>query len=260
MKACLHFAHGNGFPSPTYAQMFNRLSAQYECKYIDRIGHTDAFPVKDNWEALIEEVKTSIKAQCNEPVIALGHSLGGVLSVLAAFESPELFKCVVLLDAPLLSPARSYGVRLSKKFGFVDKITPAYRSKARRTHWNSRDEAFKYLKRRELFKRFTEACINDYIEYGMQHDDDGYTLRFDPYIEYQIYRTIPHTHVGFKRELKVPTALIYGSKSNTVHTLDRRFMLSRFGIKSYKIKGGHMFPFEYPEETTDLILDVLKTL
>jgi len=257
MKPQLHFAHGNGFPSPCYAQMLEGLSSEYDCRYIDKIGHNEAFPVGDNWDSLVQEVIESIKLQCQTPVIALGHSLGGVLSLLAAFEQPELFQCVVLLDAPLISPLRSRGIRLSKLLGFIDRITPAHRSKARRAHWQSREQAFKYLKRRELFKHFTDASINDYIDYGMTHDETGYTLRFDTGIEYEIYRTIPHYHIGFRQKLNVPAYLIYGSESDIVHALDRRFMARKFSIAAYKTQGTHMFPFEYPEETTSLVLDLL---
>lgn len=257
MKPVLHFAHGNGFPSPCYHQMLTVLNASFTCTYIDKIGHEADFPVSDNWDGLVDELLHSVKQQTNTPVIAVGHSLGGVLSVLAALKSPEHFRAVVLLDAPLLSPARSKAIYLSKKLGLIDKLTPAYRTRTRRTHWPTEEAAFNYLKNRSVFKRFTKACLKDYITYGMTHDETGHTLRFMPEVEYQIYRTIPHTLLGYTKPLKVPTTLLYGCESDVITALDRRYMKKQFNITSLKTRGSHLFPFEYPEEAAQKVIQVL---
>jgi pimeloyl-ACP methyl ester carboxylesterase len=98
MKPILHFAHGNGFPSPCYRQMLMPLEAEFDCCYIDKIGHAKAFPINDNWHTLVDELRESIRLQSNnQPVVAVGHSLGGVLSILAALKEPALFRAVVLL-------------------------------------------------------------------------------------------------------------------------------------------------------------------
>lgn len=260
MKPALHFAHGNGFPSPCYRQMLQPLEAHFECSFIDKIGHTAQFPVEDNWNALVDEVIQSVKTQSNQPVIALGHSLGGVLSVLAALKEPALFRAVILLDSPMLSRVRARAVQVSKQLGLIDRVTPAHRTRARRTHWEDRAAAFHYLKRRDLFKRFTDACLNDYVDYGMTHDETGCTLRFDPKIEYQIYRTIPHSIAGYEKKLQVPTALIYGEATDVIHPADRRYMRRKHDIQAYQIPGTHMFPFEYPKETAALILSCLEKI
>ncbi len=257
-KPVLHFAHGNGFPSPCYRQMLKPLEAFFDCCYIDKIGHADAFPVEDNWTALVDELCASVRAQSKVPVFAVGHSLGGVLSVLAALKAPELFHAVVLLDAPLLSQTRSRALKWFKATGLIDKITPAGRTRARRSHWEDKEEMRRYFRRRELFKRFDAACLEDYIEYGMKHDETGYCLRFNPAIEYQIYRTIPHELQQTPKTLTVPTTLIYGDQSDVVHMLDRRYMSKKYGIQMLKTKGTHMFPFEYPMVTANTILAVLQ--
>ncbi|MCH9756680.1 MAG: alpha/beta hydrolase [Gammaproteobacteria bacterium] len=260
MKPKLHFAHGNGFPSPCYRQMLEPLEVVFDCCYIDKIGHAEAFPIEDNWHFLVDELLESVRMQSDEPVVAVGHSLGGVLSILGALKEPELFRAVILLDSPLLSRVRARAVQLSKKFGFIDRVTPASRTRTRRTHWKNRDAVFQYFKRRALFKQFDDACLNDYIDYGMTHDETGYTLRFDAAIEYQIYRTLPHTFARYTKKLQVPTALLYGSNSDVIYAADRRHMQRRYGIQSFETSGTHMFPLEYPKETAALILKVLAAL
>ena len=260
MREMIHFAHGNGFPSPCYRQLLQQLEKRFDCCYIDRVGHTSQFPVTENWQSLIDEVIFSIQSQASQPVIAVGHSLGGVLSLLAAIEQPSLFKAVILLDSPLINRFKSSVVGFSKAVGMIDRLTPAFRTRARRQHWSTREQALTYLRSKNLFKTFTELCLNDYIDYGMQKNEDGYSLRFDPHIEYQIYRTIPHILYEYESRLSVPAALIYGNKSNIVDRMDMRYMKKHYGIENVETKGTHMFPFENPETTANLIMGLVDRL
>ena len=258
MKEIIHFAHGNGFPAPCYRQLLNGLRARFDCCYIDRIGHNPEFPVTDNWHDLIAEVIFSIKTQASQPVIAVGHSLGGVLSLLAAVEQPDLFKAVIMLDSPLIGRLKSNLLRFSKFLGMIDHLTPAHRTRGRRVHWQSREEVFGYLKHKHLFKHFTKKCLDDYIDYGLYKDDSGYSLRFNPEIEYQIYRTIPHVLHQYEGQLTVPAAVIYGSHSRVIDSMDLRYMKQYYGVASFKTKGTHMFPMEYPQDVAELIFKILS--
>ena len=228
MRELIHFAHGNGFPSLCYKQMLNHLEERFDYCYIDRSGHDPLYPVSENWHNLVKELIASVKRQAKQPVIAVGHSLGGVLSLLAAIEEPELFKKVIMLDSPLIGPFKSSMVKLAKSLGVIDRITPAFKTKGRREHWQNHGQLISYLKTRDLFKTFTDECLNDYITYGLEFKDDGYYLRFDRHIEYQIYRTIPHVIPQYKGKLVTPTVLIYGDKSTVVDRMDVRYMKNYF--------------------------------
>lgn len=260
MRELIHFAHGNGFPALCYKQMLNHLEERFDYCFVDRLGHDPLYPVEENWHNLVNEVLASIKKQATQPVIAIGHSLGGVLSLLAAIEEPELFKAVIMLDSPLIGPFKSSMVKLAKTLGIIDRITPAFRTQGRREHWQNYDQLIRYLKTRDLFKTFTEECLNDYITYGLEKNDDGYHLRFDRHIEYQIYRTIPHVIPKYKGRLITPSALIYGDKSTVVGRLDVRFMKNNFNIKCFKIRGTHLFPMEHPKEVAKQIIAAVDAL
>ncbi len=260
MSETIHFVHGNGFPSQCYRQLLTRLESRYECCYLDRVGHAANFPVTDNWHYLVKEVISSIQAQASKPVIALGHSLGGVLSLLAALERPELFKAVIVLDSPMFGRIKSLMLRVSKTFGVIDHVTPASKTRKRRQHWTSREQALTYLRRRVLFKSFDQACLQDYIDFGMKKDETGYSLRFDPQIEYQIYRTIPHFSYANEGPLKMPAALIYGDKSHLIHHSDLRYMKRKYGVDGFEIHGSHMFPMEHPEVCATMVMNVIDKL
>lgn len=260
MSELIYFAHGNGFPALCYSQMLSELASHFKYCYIDKIGHNPLYPVDDNWSHLVAELIHSVQSQADKPVIALGHSLGGVLSLMAAIKEPSLFKAVILLDSPLIGPFKSNMIRLAKALGVIDRITPAYRTKGRKERWENKTQLISYLRTRPLFKTFTDECLEDYITYGLEKGPEGYCLRFDRHIEYQIYRTIPHDLPQLKGKLTVPSALIYGDASTVIDPADRRYMSSHFGIKIQKIKGSHLFPMETPQLAAKQITHVIEKL
>ena len=260
MKDSIHFVHGNGFPSPCYRQLLSSLEPQFECHYIDRIGHSLDFPVTENWNHLVSEVIASIQAQASEPVIAVGHSLGGVLSLFASIKEPSLFKAVILLDSPLLGRMKSILIRIAKACGWIDHLTPAFKTRKRCKHWETREQVIHYLRRKTLFKSFDDACLHDYIDFGMEKSEQGYSLRFDTEIEYQIYRTIPDVCYKNEGKLQTPTALIYGDNSHLIKRKEVRYMKKKYGITCVKTPGTHMFPLEHPEVCARVVMDVIKCL
>src|SRR5262245_9088496 len=99
----IQFAHANGFPAKTYNKLFSYLDGDFEINYLARHGHNPRCLVTDNWKALKEELQAEIENRFSEKIIGVGHSLGGILHLLVAFERPELYKSIVLLDAPIIS-------------------------------------------------------------------------------------------------------------------------------------------------------------
>lgn len=260
MKDTIFFAHGNGFPSACYRQLFLALETYYNYNYIDKIGHDPKFPVTENWDYLVEELIAAIKIKFTYPVIGVGHSLGGVLTFLAAIKSPHLFKAVIMIDSPLLGRVKSTLIGFAKMLGIIDKVTPAFRAKKRQFFWKDRDQLITYLKSRPLFKTFSEACLHDYVDFGFEKTEKGYKLCFNRFTEYLIFRTIPHNLPHYERLLTVPTALIYGTRSNIINRLDLRYMKKRYGIKCYPLKGTHMLPMENPHAVAKQIFITLNEL
>ncbi|MBA4697048.1 MAG: alpha/beta hydrolase [Legionella sp.] len=258
MKNIIHFAHGNGFPALSYRQLLQQLEIEYPCFYIERIGHDNRFPVTDNWTALVQELINNVETHVDESVIAVGHSMGGILSLLASIQRPDLFKQVIMIDAPLLGWMKSAMVYMAKKTGWIDRLTPALRAKTRRIHWQNKNQIRNYLQKRELFQTFSAECLEDYIENGFQKTSKGYSLFFDREIEYFIYRTMPHTLYKFCGPLSVPTTLIYGNQSNVIRGCDLRYMRKYYQIATIELPGTHMLPMEDPSGLAESILQILR--
>src|SRR5947199_8017194 len=127
-KPILHFAHANSYPAGTYRVFFQYLRQNYEVQALDMHAHNPKYPVTNGWHALVQELIEDLIVRYDAPVILVGHSLGGMLSMMAAKARPDLVRCVVLLDSPIVAGWRAIAVRISKKRGLNDKYSPAQSS------------------------------------------------------------------------------------------------------------------------------------
>ena len=188
----------------------------------------------------------------------MGHSLGGYLHYLAAAQRPELYRAIVLLDAPIIGPFRGSMLGATKRLGIVDRVTPAGATRDRRSTWQTREEARAHFRSRALFRRFTEQCLDDYVNHGLVEKEGRLSLKIDPLVEYQIYRTIPHDMMRHLRRLRVPAAFIGGADSEVVRRVRLAGMRPKFSLR--KVPGGHLFPFEHPREAATSLAQALEDL
>jgi pimeloyl-ACP methyl ester carboxylesterase len=259
-KDILHFSHANGFPSQSYKVMLNVLSEHYDVRWVDKMAHHPDYPVTDNWPHLMDELIHYFESNYDRPVIAVGHSLGGVLSFMVAKARPDLVKQVILLDAPVLDRLGSVVVRLAKTLGFVDYITPAGRTEGRQDRWDNTEQALEYFKGKSLFKKVDDRCLKDYIRYGTEPYDNGIRLTFCAHTEVKIYRTLPHNLHKKSKELKIPSAMIYGTDSNVVMPMQLTYMKNKVGMYIDKLTGSHLYPLECPEKSAEKIHQVIEHL
>jgi pimeloyl-ACP methyl ester carboxylesterase len=254
----LHFSHANGFPAPCYRSMFARLERDFRIGYIERIGHDPRHPVTDGWPHLAEELLERIVADYDEPVIGVGHSLGGYLTLQAAARRPELFRCVIVMDCPIPKRWSGTAFQMIKRFGLVDRVTPAGITRGRRAAWATKEEALEHFREKRNFRDFEPECLLDYVTFGMVCTSSGLSLRFDPDVEYRIYRTIPHDIVRLLPDLRVPAGFVRASES---HETGRAGLVDlRRYFRVEEIGGGHLFPFERPEAAAEAISALVRDL
>lgn len=252
MSRQIFFAHANGFPSGTYGKLFDALAPDFSVARLPQHGHDPRFPVDNNWRNLVDELIYHLQQQ-DEPVLGVGHSLGGMLHLHAALRCPHLYKGVVMLDSPVLTVADQWMIRAAKSFGFIDRLTPAGRTLGRREEFADRAAAREYFAGKALFRSFDPDCFDAYLEHGLQAVDDRLRLSFDPATEINIYRGVPHTSPGRILQLQVPLTVVRGQDSRVVMRHHARAVARLPLGESLSVPGGHMFPLEQPQETAHLL-------
>ena len=236
--------------------MLGPLGERYRLSWIEAIGTDPHYPVTEGWPHLVRQTIDFLEKRFQgEPVYAVGHSLGGYLGFLAAVRRPELFRAIVLLDAPVLGPVRGLLLRATKRLGMVDRVTPAGASRDRRSRWDSREEARAHFRTRRLFRHFAGECLDDYVEHGLLPEKGRLRLRIDPAVEAEIYRTFPHS---MPRRPPVPAGFIGGADSDVVRRMGLRGMRGKFAMRT--VPGGHLFPLERPREAAQAVLELIEEL
>jgi pimeloyl-ACP methyl ester carboxylesterase len=263
LKQVIHFSHANGFPASIYRTLFAELGDAYELRCIERIGHDPRYPVTRDWPHLVEQLLDDVERTYEQPVWLVGHSLGGYLSLMAALKKPQWVRGVVMLDSPVIAGWRSSMLRVSQWTGLDERLSPAAATRTRRTHWASRDDAWRHFHAKAAFARWDERVLSDYIDFGMPQSaaDGARTLAFDRRTEYLIYRTLPHT-LGSRlvRGAPVPVGFIAGTHSKEIRQVGLAATRRVMGGRIEWIDGSHLFPMEKPIETARAVERMLREL
>jgi pimeloyl-ACP methyl ester carboxylesterase len=237
--------------------MFGGLEGGFEIGYVNTIGHDPRYPVTDSWPNLVSELIEHVERH-GEPVLGVGHSLGGYLTALAALKRPALFRAIILLDSPILGRWRGTVFKVVKRIGLTDRVTPAGITRGRRAVWSSADEAEAHFRNKRAFRGFDPECLRDYVTLGMRPCAEGVCLAFDPSIEYRIYRAFPDSLAKELPALRVPAGFICGRKSEDARQLG--LATTRRYFRVVRVEGGHLFPFEHPESAARAIREMAEAL
>jgi pimeloyl-ACP methyl ester carboxylesterase len=259
-KPLLHFCHGNSFPSGTYRQLLDGLRAHYEVHQTDMVGHDPRYPVDDNWSNLVDELIEQLESH-GRPAILVGHSLGGMLSAMAAARRPDLVRCVVMLDSPVVAGWRALAWRFVKWIGKGGRFSPGRFSERRRNVWPDRPAARAHFMSKDIFAAWAPGVLDDYLEVGLKPHPDGVQLRFDRDVETAIYNSLPH-HLGdlIKRGFPVPVGFIGATRSEELRqaglSSTRKLVKENFVMT----EGSHLYPMEHPARAAQLTHEMIVRL
>lgn len=260
-KPILHFAHANSFPAGTYRVFFDDLRRHYDVRALALHAHNPKYPVRNGWRALRQELIDELAASYSEPVILVGHSMGGMLSLMAAKARPDLVRCVVLLDSPVVAGWRALLVRIAKSTGLDKKFPPSLLSERRRNIWPDVQAAHQHFASKKPFAAWSPAVLHDYLESGMVPHPQGVTLRFTREAETAVYRSLPH-HIGclVRSAFPVPVGFVGGTDSVECRQAGMQATRRLVGRHFREIPGGHLFPMESPALAATALHEMIQSL
>ena len=256
MSSAIHFFHANGFPVETYNDLLNNLEGQVVSPI--RILGEGIQTVDEGYEDFVDEVIEHASKTKGEGV-AIGHSFGATLSLLAEARQPGLFKTVILLDPPLFSRTKMIIVNILRRLGLDYLVTPAKKSMKRRESFKSREEAMEYFSSKALFRDVTKSTIELYVKYGLEEIGGEYRLVISRERETDIYLNFP---TRLPNEIsRIQGNLIYANKVRLLDDADLKWWNKAMPrISSSPFHGSHMFPFEKPKELAGFINQIVASL
>lgn len=256
MKERVFFAHANGFPAEVYGDLFSKLP-NYEIDYIPMLAH-GKYKISNSWKNAVPEIIEYFESHYTEPVWAIGHSFGAVCLALAAEQKPSLFKGIIMMDPPVLSKKIRWFLALTQCLGISKYFMPLAKKSAHRSDkFPSKAFLHSKLRNKFLFKNFSEASFNNYIEHGFTEGKNEVHLRFKKEVETKIFALTPPFYSKIK--LSLPSYFLYATSGDVADTRPINEVKSLFPNSQFiEFPSGHLFPLEQAEECSQVLLKILS--
>jgi pimeloyl-ACP methyl ester carboxylesterase len=257
----IHFLHGNGFCGGVYWPMLRHFLPRYGLITHDIEGHGDSDnpPTFSGVEAVIKRIPQVMADQGlpGQPLIGMGHSFGGALTLRVAADNPGLFKALVLLD-PIVMPGPFFvGVRIASMLG---RHPLADASRRRRQSWASRAEVADRLRGRGTYKGWTPEALHSFVEYAT-HDEGGKRVLSCPReLEAQIFERPVWPWPAFEKA-QLPVLFLRGDQSFSFFPRAEKLAQRanpRLVVKT--LPGGHCFMQENPEAAYNVVAEFLASI
>ncbi|WP_322488589.1 alpha/beta hydrolase [Chloroflexus sp.] len=252
----IHIAPANGFPPEAYVPLaaglapFGRILG-YRPRPLRVDGDTQP---RGTWRDLAADLIADLQVVAHEPVIGIGHSLGGILTLYAAVERPELFRAVALIDPVFFRRRLQVLIWLLRQAGQGYRFPLAQGALRRRDHFASIDEARQRWQGRGVFADFTSAALEGYLSGGLKPHGNGYTLAWPKLWESHIFASSPLDAWRDLRRLRRPLLIIRGTCSELItDSVWRRFRRVAPHVTLAEVEAGHMLPMEKPDEVAAII-------
>ncbi len=262
----LHIAPANGFPPQTYLPMLRGLSASYRAIcFPPRALWGEGKPPREyrDWSMVADDLLAAFQEKDMRDIVAVGHSFGGIASLLAVIQEPQRFKALILLDPVILMPEQLRLLQMAHEQDVVDQMPTLQGALRRRRHFASKEEAFQRFRQRSNFADWSDELLWLYIEHGLKSRAGAAGVELAWSVEWEVYyySTIyqPIWQVLARLEDLLPVLIIRGETSDTF--TEEALQMTRSILPSAAMRElagqGHLFPQAAPYETARIIEDWL---
>lgn len=263
----LHLAVANGFPPASYAPFVAPLLAQYRVFSLPPralwpgVGPPPAGAT--SWETMADDLLAGWTSQGIDRLAVVGHSYGGVASLLAAVRAPERVKALVLLDPTILAPAVLDQVRQLRARGEMPRMPLVEGARRRRNRFASVEEAYQSWRSKPLFARWPDATLRLYAESMTRPaaERDGveltWTREWEAYYYETLYAESWVAAAALPRE--IPLLVMVGGESTTVLPESVAEMRRAWAHADLRVLPGvgHLFPQEMGAAAGEMVREWL---
>jgi pimeloyl-ACP methyl ester carboxylesterase len=113
---------------------------------------------------LADDLIAGLEALEADRVVGVGHSLGGVTTLLAVVRRPDLFRGVVFLDPVLLPPRWMVLLRWMHRLWLPWHPSLVKSALRRRRVWSDRRAIYQYFKVKPPFASWHDAALWTYVK------------------------------------------------------------------------------------------------
>jgi pimeloyl-ACP methyl ester carboxylesterase len=239
----LLLVHGAGAHQLWFYRMFDALQKDWRVITVDLTGHgfsdhRERYSV-ETWANELTEI---LRAECSEPALVAGHSMGSRVALALTANNPELVRELIMIDGNIRSP---------EEIALMSDRRPLLSPK----YYATKEDA---LARFRLVPGQPEPGMDVLLpiaEYSVVKRDQGWSWRHDwstitePYDEY-INSRVP--------QITQPITFVYGTQS-PVSGKDKADYFAEIAtthVEIVAIEGGHHhLMLDFPEACLALFTD-----
>jgi pimeloyl-ACP methyl ester carboxylesterase len=262
----LHFLHANGYPPECYSPLLEHLKSSYRLFGMKLRPLWDGANKDDfqDWHPYSEDLLRFLSDHVPGPVIGVGHSIGGIVTLRAAMREPKKFSALVLLDPVFFVPPVLGAWKFIRAIGLGEKAHPLIpAAKNRRREFKDLEVLFRSYRTKSVFRYLSDESLKGYIA-GItkpKADGSGYELVYTPEWETHIYLTGLRDFDLWRglADFDVPTLIIRGAETDTfLPSAEKLVKKKNPKIQIHTLeKATHILPLEYPKEVAEIITNFL---
>ena len=263
-------AHANGYPPEAYRSFLAPFLEHYQTRALylrpfwpgsEAISLSDWRTFRDDY---LEILPSHLDEMGDDTLIGMGHSLGGMTTLMAAIERPERFRALVLIEPTLFPIWVGFLMRLIAPFNGFRYIHPLVRRTLRRkATFPDQETMYQNYRKKQIFERIPDHVLRDYVSGLAGSQPDGtIRLKYSPEWEVTVYESGGSADAYVWRNLPqvpCPVLILRGEKSDTVSLKTMERMARRLprgeGITMTSV--GHLLPLEEPDQVAAVILEFL---
>jgi lipase len=267
-RPTLLLVHATGFHARCWDGVVAALGEGWHVAAPDLRGHGRSYKPASlgNWAATGDDLVPLIDALGDAPIVAVGHSMGGVCSVRAASQRAARFAAMLLVDPVIFAP------EFYAQHGDADPADPATHFVAkRRSHFASAAAMREQFAGRFPYSMWDPAVLSAYCEHGLlaRASGDGFDLACPPVLEASAYMgSAAFDPLAAAAGIACPVTVIRARDRVAGAPLDFSTSPTWAGVAGVFPNGRdahwaeltHFIPMEAPARLAAAIADMVQTL